>query len=133
MYNICIYIYIYRYLVFSEEQRDRCVSSGRTFLLCLQELAAKDRGPAGDLKWKMRPKLHNFDHMLLFTELTSLNPRYYSCWHDETFMGSVKKIASKCRGEATAVLLRLIQRYLLGLALRFERRKRTGNLFVSPT
>jgi hypothetical protein len=120
-------------LVFSDEQRDRCVSAGRDFLSCLQELASYDRDANGDLKWKMRPKLHGFDHLLLFIEKTSLNPRYYSCWHDETFMGSVKRIAGKCRGQTTNVLLRLIQRYLLGLAIRFQRRKRTGDLFVAPT
>jgi len=69
--------------------------------------------------FKLRPKHHSLDHLGSQVARTRINPRrVMSCWNDESFLGYLKKIGIKCH--VKTILERLYQRYILGLALRWQ-------------
>lgn len=73
--------------------------------------------------FKLRPKHHSLDHLGSQVARTRINPRrVMSCWNDESFLGYLKKIGIKCH--VKTILERLYQRYILGLALRWQETKK---------
>lgn len=73
---------------------------------------------AGLLRWRLRPKHHYMQHLAADTMRTQLNPRPMSCFQDESLLGHLKAIATKCH--SSQVILRLFQRLILNLAQRFK-------------
>lgn len=66
------------------------------------------------LAFKMRPKHHYLWHIAMDLPSCRVNPNLYHCWEEENFLGSLKKIATKCHGRT--VQKRCLERYVLGLA-----------------
>ena len=85
----------------------------------------------GTFLYYIRPKHHYCEHaaMDLHPEHRfSLNPRFTSCWVDESFLGKCMRIGK--RTHASTCSLRLLQRYILYIALRWEKRRRCGRLVL---
>ena len=75
----------------------RMLAAADTFQVCYAALAA--RAASEDLyTWKLRPKFHYFWHMVKFGAETSLNPERLACWHEESYLGRVKRLAVMCTG-----------------------------------
>lgn len=72
----------------------------------------------GVKRWKLRPKHHDLEHLASKTKETQVNPRFTACWQDESYLGQVKHVAVKCH--AQTVLLRVFQRMILNLSLRWK-------------
>ena len=95
-----------------------------TFLRALQWLS-HDSQVRGTYMYYIKPKCHYIEHTAMDLSETlpwSLNPRYVSCMCDETFMGKLLKIGK--RTHSVTASLRVLQRYLLYIALRWEKRRR---------
>lgn len=73
---------------------------------------------AGVARWEFRPKHHYLEHLADCVLRTCINPRHLSCFQDESYLGSVKRIATMCHS-ATAIL-RVFQRLILNLGQRFQ-------------
>ena len=73
---------------------------------------------AGVKRWSFRPKHHYLEHLAESVRRTRINPRHLSCFQDESYLGSIKKIATKTH--AATALLRVFQRLLLNLGQRFH-------------
>lgn len=73
---------------------------------------------AGVKRWSFRPKHHYLEHLAESVRRTRINPRHLSCFQDESYLGSIKKIATKTH--ASTALLRVFQRLLLNLGQRFH-------------
>lgn len=69
-------------------------------------------------RWKLRPKHHSLEEISLFVYCTKINPRFTSCFQDESYLGSLKRIGVKCH-EAT-MLTRIYQRLMMLLSQRWE-------------
>ena len=84
--------------------------------LCQTSLVQKTK------RWKIRPKHHSLEEMGWFTYHTRINPRVCACFQDESYLGALKRVGTKCH-EAT-VLTRTFQRVLLLLAQRWNNTRR---------
>ncbi|CAK9045114.1 Uncharacterized protein SCF082_LOCUS25524, partial [Durusdinium trenchii] len=69
-------------------------------------------------RWDVRPKHHYAEHCAEAVLRTRVNPRRLSCFQDESFLGAVKAVATKCH--STTALLRVFQRLVLNLGQRFK-------------
>lgn len=98
-------------ILLSAEQTVQLKRWGSQYLGLYGDLAAKALGD-GQTLFKLRPKCHYFQHLLM--GLGPLNPKVVSCWNDETFIGNITTIAARVHRRTTP--LRLIQRYLYKLA-----------------
>lgn len=69
--------------------------------------------------YKLRPKHHYLYHVARDAQRTRLNAlKLQACFNDESFLGFLKKIGVQCH--ASSMMNRLMQRYLLFLALRWR-------------
>ena len=90
-------------------------------LIAWQHLASQCE-QKGLLLFKLRPKHHGLDHMVSQLFRTKINPRKsMSCFADESFLGHLKKIVTKCH--SVSVLRRFYQRYLILLSFRWHESK----------
>ena len=105
------------------EDCQRLERVGNIFFLAYAALA-HEAATAKLSLYKCRPKLHYFWHLLVEAINTKFNPRHFSCYMEETFMGRMKRLASKCSGRS--VLTTSLQRYVWYLGLRWELRRRSG-------
>ena len=71
--------------------------------------------------WKTRPKAHSFSHAIRKLTILRLNPRFFMNFAEEDLMGKLKKIGSKTHARSAS--LRILQRYLLYTARRWNARK----------
>ena len=69
------------------------------------------------VNYKLRPKMHSVQHM---TRSQILNPRRVQTDTDESFMNIIKKIGRSTHGLNS--MMRVAQRWLLGIACRFKRK-----------
>ena len=69
-------------------------------------------------RWKMRPKHHYLEKIANFVERTCLNARHMSCFTDESYLGYLKQITTKCHSNTS--LLRTFQRLQINLSIRFK-------------
>ena len=108
-------------LILTDSQLHDLISAGRLFISAYMRLAqqAFERGEA---LWRFRPKLHYFDHLLTETSQSRLNPKHLGCWEDESYLGRIKKLGTKCHGKS--MLTTSLLRYFLYLGLRWESRRR---------
>jgi hypothetical protein len=94
-----------------ERQRARAAHSGRLFLLTYKALAQRSV-VAGTFLFKIRPKHHDYDHVVWMLERGSLlNPRCLTCFAEEDLMGRMKKLGLKCPKQAAP--LRILEKWLL--------------------
>lgn len=72
--------------------------------------------------WKLRPKLHDIDHIFRRLSGCKLNPRRLSCLAPESFLGKIKRLAKHThRGNVSK---RTCQRYFSLMQLRASQRER---------
>ena len=79
----------------------------------------------------IRPKFHYIDHIAMDIDLSktwNLNPRFLSCMADESFLGKLMKIGKKCH--ASSASLRLLQRWILFIAIRWQKRRRSQRWYL---
>ena len=69
--------------------------AGSKYVRCYIWLA-HESATKGVAQYKIRPKLHVFDHMFHDLPKRPLNPKSYSCFSDEDFVRRVCDIASGC-------------------------------------
>lgn len=67
---------------------------------------------AGVKAWKMTPKLHLIQELLLYQCLEWGNPLYYWCYGDEDLVGSMVEIAQSCH-MSTVVVTSLVKWLIL--------------------
>ena len=108
--------------IFSEDERDRAARSARTFLLVYQRLA-QESVARGTFIYKIRPKLHDWEHTIMLLEAGSLfNPRFMSCFSEEDLMGRIKKLGLKCPRQSAP--WRILEKWLLQAFRRWSGRMR---------
>ena len=76
--------------------------------------------------WYTRPKYRGPEHILIDTRdgVCRMNPIMFDCLIDEDFLGKLTSIGKYCRGGGPeATMLRLVQRYMLHLTLRWHNRQ----------
>ena len=66
----------------------------------------------------IRPKHHYLQHLADDVVRTRVNPRTFQCFDEESFLGRIKRMVSKCH--ASTVSSRCIQRYVLHLSKRWK-------------
>ena len=71
--------------------------------------------------FRIRPKLHYMWHQALQIREWRINIGIFATFHDETFLGKIKMVATACHGKT--MTSRVYQRYLLCLALLVHRHK----------
>ena len=97
---------------------------GTLFLLSLQKLCNLDVLVNRHV-WRVRPKHHQLDHLLLDIATFRLNPKRITCLLEEDFLGQLKRITKYCRGVGPVSMMgRIFDRYMLNLSLRWHKRKR---------
>ena len=84
-------------MILPQEAADMVYEQG---MLCLRSMKwlAKDAYENKAYLWKLRPKLHEFDHLARDTKKYRFNFRFAECWMDETLMAKVKALGQKCPG-----------------------------------
>ena len=115
-------------LFLSQEEVDTLKFVGETFLTTLQKLANLEP----NYMWKLRPKHHVLDHTLLeIGVLSYLNPKRICCLAEEDFLGKMKLATKGCRGNNMVSMMgRMVDRYILTIALRWRRRKQLGTFRI---
>ena len=78
------------------------------------------------LMWALRPKLHGLCHIILGAAADSRNPKYFSCFLDEDFLGKVIKVAEKCH--RVTVCGAVLQRYLVRMLRRWQGLENLGRI-----
>ena len=73
--------------------------------------------------FKMRPKCHYLYHTGRQGELWRINPSLFHNFEEESWLGRCKRIATHCHGKTMTT--RVLQRYLICLALYLENFRRT--------
>ena len=106
------------------DEQARAHSSGLLHMQCYQYLAAEALA-ARICNYKMRPKWHYVSHVVWRLAFSKFNVRFQHCFQDEDFMGKLARLCGKVH--RSSQLLRLFQRYILLLSVRFNRRKTMAN------
>ena len=96
---------------------------GYAFLDAYQALAA-DAQSRHEPNYKIRPKLHDMCHIIDIAIETRMNPRTQSCFAQEDLMGKLGLIGKHTHGSTFP--LRFLQRHLLHLSWRWQRRRQVG-------
>jgi hypothetical protein len=110
----------------SAEQINRAQRAGGAYLLAYQSLATEAMN-MGKCLYKMKPKFHYMCHHVMELE-SGWNPRFQHCFNDEDFMGKLHRLGSHCHRKSAP--LRILQRWALFIANRWEKRRRIGVLRV---
>ena len=99
-------------IIMTATEAEAACRAGHSYLVCYSNLARlclHQRRCA----YKVRPKMHYFQHMLLEMRATRINPRAVYCMHDEDFMGKISKIAAKVHRSTVAKMTLFRYRLLL--------------------
>jgi hypothetical protein len=117
------HVLVHADLYLTPHEIDEAQYAGRIGLIAFQWLA--NRSVEEDTKlWHLKPKRHYKEHIV--EDLSNgLNPKRFTCDVDETFMHVLKRIGSKCHGGGS-LMRRMMQRYLLGFALRLKLRAQSS-------
>ena len=108
-------------LILTNEQVGRLSFAAQTYVKFYSVLATM---AADDVlyMWKVRPKFHYFTHMCEFAVSSKLNPTLIACWNEESYLGRVKRLSTKC--SACTMLTTSLLRYFIFLGLRWESRNK---------
>lgn len=110
--------------VLTNEERWTAYRAGMKHLQCYRRLASW--GVANKIRlWKHRPKQHYFHHQLLRLKKSRLNPKCFQNSAEETMLGRLKKIGAHTHKSQTS--LRILQRHLLHLGMRWRKQRRQGS------
>ena len=97
--------------VMEEEAVEKAVQAARTFQQSYTAL--RHASIEKDLNlFKIRPKFHTWEHQILLMLWTHWNPKCWSCWMDEDFMGKLRGIVSKTRARGKATISSSLKRYM---------------------
>ena len=110
-------------LLMTESDSRRFCDMVQLHLQMWQRLALKFEA-LGIAMCKIRPKHHYLQHIALYVVATRVNVRIHQNFNSESYMGKMKKIALKCH--SASMMLRVQQRYVLYLALSWDRAKRAS-------
>ena len=104
----------------SEEELATVNHMGSVYLQCYLQEAAIARSE-GDLKWKLRPKLHLIAHLFgdSCSRPSGRNPNWDNCWMDEDFIRRVIRVAK--RTHVLSIARRGLQKWLLQIGESLER------------
>ena len=94
------------------------VALGRLWMQVFQKLAGQSVR-SGSRLWRVRPKLHYLDHLLSFTERTSMNPEGFANWLDEDNMKWLAGIAKAVHSRSST--RQLARRYMLQRVMAWKR------------
>ena len=97
--------------VLEETKASAVVAAGKAFLQSFSWLADHAKA-SGMQRWKVRPKMHMFAHQLMMVEMTGWNPKAWSCWMDEDFMGRLKKVVTRTRSRSMSTVSSSLTRYI---------------------
>ena len=89
-------------------QLEQCRKSA---LLCYGTLSAES-AEAGSNLWVSKPKWHMYDHCIRLAIKERLNPTYWWCFSDETFIGLIGRLA-KSVSNGPGFELAVVQKWLL--------------------
>ncbi len=76
---------------FTESEVQQVDQATETFFVCYQQLAENALN-ADSSSWKIRPKMHDFQELVLQCIEQRVNPRHRSCLADEDLMGKLSKV-----------------------------------------
>lgn len=108
-------------LYLSQEARCAAADAGYRYLQLFVELARVNL-VANRCCYKVRPKLHLFQHILMSLDAgQTINPRLFSCWNDESVVGRIARCARGTHSKDSG--RRILQRWLLELNRLLWRRK----------
>ena len=96
----------------SQEEQLRVRTLGKLFMHTYLNLAHKAIVRNSRL-WRVRPKLHLFDHICRMDRPSGVNPHFFSTWMDEDAVKKFMRVNSLTHKSTTAQ--RVLQRWLLGL------------------
>ena len=109
------------------EDTARSTRAGKLFLVCYQYLAVAAH-EAGLCLYKVRCKHHYVQHTVRRLEYCSWNPRRQQCILEEDYLGKLKRIANKTAKKNMPT--RLLQRYMMFMFVRWNRREQAGSWCV---
>ena len=69
--------------------------AGSLSLMCYVELAQESM-KSGECRWKVRPKMHDWQEILERILVDRLNPNYVQCINDESMLGVFKRTGRGC-------------------------------------
>ena len=101
-------------------------SARRAGVVYLQTFAylARDAVDSGVSLWPLKPKMHQFDHLLDDLLVDMMNPRFWWNFGNEDCVGLLKRIAMKCSRKTVASAV--LRRYMIKIGLRWRRRDVTN-------
>jgi len=109
--------------LFTHEEAAEASESLRAHLVSFMWLAAfhfEKRIPY----FKVRCKTHYLFHVAKEIEVTHVNPALFENWHEESYLGKLKRVAIRCHGSTCTQ--KVFLRYLLCLATYLQQfRKKT--------
>jgi hypothetical protein len=109
----------------SQSQVQRFQRGGRVALQAYNWLA-NDALSREVCLYAMKPKMHQFDHLIDEIADDKLNPALFWNFADESLLGDLKKIVAKCHRRT--LVQRTMQKYMLRVRLRWMRvRRRASN------
>ena len=108
-------------LILSEEDAGEAGRCLKLHVRCFGWLALYS-ADHGESFFKVRPKSHYLLHVASQLELWRINQKLFHTMEEESFLGKLKAIACKAHGRTLSQ--RIIQRYLLCLALFVEQSRR---------
>lgn len=106
-----------RYL--SDFAATRAFESGNLFASCYVRLA-RDALRRREALWKIRPKMHDWQEILVRVMYDKVNPVFYGCLNDESMLCLFKVVTKACHRNSANT--RVALRYLGQLMLAFEGR-----------
>ena len=95
---------------FTDEAKRQIVEIGNQLPQLYQQLYT-EAARAGVKAWKMTPKVHLVQHLLIYHAMLWGNPAYYWCYCDEDLVGLVVEIAQSCH--ATTVCATALVKWLV--------------------
>ena len=101
-------------------QAEEVYRVGRAFLQSWAFLAA-DADSKKLALYKIRPKHHALDHILMDVRRYRLNIRCLHVFGEEDFLGKLSRIGKRCHRRTASA--RILERYLLYLMVRWKRRR----------
>ena len=103
-------------MFFDEATAKRIYSLGLLYVQ-LHTMCAKDCLAEHRPRWKVRPRMHSFlcECLCKLANGSKMNPKHFSCWSDEDYIGQSCAIGKARSIHATTIGLRLLQRLCLVL------------------
>jgi hypothetical protein len=110
-----------------QDEADQIADAGRTFLISYQHLT--ERAVARrDKLWHLRPKFHQFDHLLDWTQATRMNPKMTANWGEEDLIGKLKRIGKNTHRKTAS--RRVLERWSILQHRRISERKKSGRFLL---